>query len=886
MSTLTQIRSAQIQNATVLEGISYIQILPTAAIRTTQLQDGPKFIQKDGSVAMTAPLVVVDAVGSNQAVSKNQLDLAIANSSTNSTALTKSVSDEVLARTAADLILSGRIDSANTAIAGEQAARLAANVTLQNNIDALHTNGQNGTDTLQTQITTEQTARIAANAAINTAITTLQNENASAATGLQASITGLLATKADLAGNANQVFSVGTATQDSHAVNKAYADSASQGMSPKDPAKVATTGPITLAGLQTIDGVALITGDRVLVKDQANDTENGLYAAVGSSWLRTTDADNTPSAEFTSGLYVYISSGSTYGNSSFTCKSPNSSTYTIAGKPAIQLGTDHIQFVQFSGSSSSFLTGAGLQKNGNTISIASSGVAAGEYRKVTVNALGQVTSGANPSTLSGYGIVDAAPIAGQQTQIFQVANGVATYDAVNKGQLDGAVSDMHTYITTSGNANTTEQTARENADLTIQGNVAQEVLARTAAITNEATTRAANDVILQGNIDAEKALRIAAITTVMNSINSGGTGLSDEVTARAAADKTLQDNIDEANTGLGAESRARTDAVTTLQANIDAEVLARKAAVSSSGGSVADEATARALADTGLQTKIDKVAADLVTETNGRTTGLTDEATARSAQDVILQNNINAVSTSLGSTYATTAQVDARITALIGTAPDALDTLGALAAALASAGGSGIGAITTSIADEVTARTAGDTGLQGKIDLLTTALANEVTRATGAEATSGSGVADEATRAKAAEKANADAVTAEATNRGTAISALTGSNGIERTANDFHLKLAAGGGLTVVDDGLKMSTSIMTLLHYRNRDAFAGVQDGTNKTFNLSVLPLDESETIFLNGILLHPGVGFDYTLTGTTLVFALAPTSSDRITINFIAAA
>ena len=57
----------------------------------------------------------------------------------------------------------------------------------------------------------------------------------------------------------------------------------------KNPAHVATTGNITLSGLQTVDGVSLMEGFRVLVKDQALPQENGLWIASATDWLRAPD---------------------------------------------------------------------------------------------------------------------------------------------------------------------------------------------------------------------------------------------------------------------------------------------------------------------------------------------------------------------------------------------------------------------------------------------------------------------------------------------------------------------------------------------------------------------------------------------------------------------
>lgn len=77
----------------------------------------------------------------------------------------------------------------------------------------------------------------------------------------------------------------------------------------KQSVRVATTGNIALAGLQAIDGVQLVAGDRVLVKSQAAGKDNGLYAAAVGAWARAADAD--ASSEVTSGLVVAVEQGTT-----------------------------------------------------------------------------------------------------------------------------------------------------------------------------------------------------------------------------------------------------------------------------------------------------------------------------------------------------------------------------------------------------------------------------------------------------------------------------------------------------------------------------------------------------------------------------------------------
>lgn len=75
---------------------------------------------------------------------------------------------------------------------------------------------------------------------------------------------------------------------------------------------VATTGPVVLAGAQTIDGVAVPVGSRVLVKDQAQGKDNGLYLTTAEIWTRTADAD--VGSEVTPGLLVHVERGTANGD--------------------------------------------------------------------------------------------------------------------------------------------------------------------------------------------------------------------------------------------------------------------------------------------------------------------------------------------------------------------------------------------------------------------------------------------------------------------------------------------------------------------------------------------------------------------------------------------
>lgn len=81
------------------------------------------------------------------------------------------------------------------------------------------------------------------------------------------------------------------------------------GAAVKVPVKSATTANITLSGEQTIDGVALVDGDRVLVKDQTDATENGIYTVDTGDWTRTPDFDGV--FDVVEGTFVYVTDGAT-----------------------------------------------------------------------------------------------------------------------------------------------------------------------------------------------------------------------------------------------------------------------------------------------------------------------------------------------------------------------------------------------------------------------------------------------------------------------------------------------------------------------------------------------------------------------------------------------
>lgn len=102
----------------------------------------------------------------------------------------------------------------------------------------------------------------------------------------------------------------------------------------KVPCRVATTAAITLYGVQTIDAVAVGVGDRVLVKNQTNLVENGIYLVQATDWTRAPDFDGT--LDVTLGTMVTINAGTTNGASAWQVAS---SGVLIAGNSAVTFTT-------------------------------------------------------------------------------------------------------------------------------------------------------------------------------------------------------------------------------------------------------------------------------------------------------------------------------------------------------------------------------------------------------------------------------------------------------------------------------------------------------------------------------------------------------------------
>lgn len=184
----------------------------------------------------------------------------------------------------------------------------------------------------------------------------------------------------------NTILNLADPTAGTDAANKQYVDSVAAGLDPKQSSQVATDGDLdtetgqtwtytdnggvgdTLesdtASTTTLDGVLLSDGDRVLVKDQTDQTQNGIYVAsntgAGTETLltRAADFDGTPTNEVSGGNFTFVESGTTYGGTG----------WLVEGTGDLTLNTDNIVWIQFSGGGA-ITAGVGLSQTGTVVDV-------------------------------------------------------------------------------------------------------------------------------------------------------------------------------------------------------------------------------------------------------------------------------------------------------------------------------------------------------------------------------------------------------------------------------------------------------------------------------------------------------------------------------------
>lgn len=210
------------------------------------------------------------------------------------------------------------------------------------------------------------------------------NAKGLATAGSQASISDLSVPTGSVAFNSQNITGLADPVNAQDAATKNYVDSTAQGLDTKASCVVGSTANIaTLSGLLTIDGVTVTAGDRVLVKNQTAQADNGIYVASASAWARSSDMNVW--TEFP-GAFTFVEGGTTQADTGWVC------TVNAGGT----LGTTAVTWSQFS-SAGSYSAGTGLTLTGSTFSL------------TTPVAVANGGTGVTTSTGSGSNVLATSP---------------------------------------------------------------------------------------------------------------------------------------------------------------------------------------------------------------------------------------------------------------------------------------------------------------------------------------------------------------------------------------------------------------------------------------------------------------------------------------------
>lgn len=292
----------------------------------------------------------------------------------------------------------------NTAVAGTLSVTGAS--TLTGNVSVSGTLGVTGNTTFS------GTVGIADDLAVNTNKFTVDAQTGNTGVGGTFAVSGTSTFNSNVSlGTTNRITDLADPVNPQDAATKSYVDAARSGLDVKQSVRAASTANLTLSGVQTVDGVSLVVGNRVLAKNQTTSSQNGVYVVAAGAWSRATDFDEP--YEVTAGVFFFVEEGTVNADAGFVITSDN---------PQV-VGTDPLIFTQFSGAGQ-IIAGDAITKTGNQLDVV---VAANGGIEIASDALQLKSSVAGNGLTYTSGVIDIGGTADRITVTADAIDIASTY---------------------------------------------------------------------------------------------------------------------------------------------------------------------------------------------------------------------------------------------------------------------------------------------------------------------------------------------------------------------------------------------------------------------------------------------------------------------------